>query len=470
MGDQQRGRIFRIATEGSDYSVPEFDLITPRGAIEMFTGPNLNSRAQAWLRLQDWGPEAEQVLVTLWGSGNERYRARALWLLSKLEDNGTDYIEQALADNNPDIRITGLRAARQLKVEIIPYIRKLVQDPAPEVRREAAIALHRTDAYEAADLWTQLALQHNGNDRWYLEALGIGAAGQWDRFFGKWLEEVGSEWNTPAGRDIIWRSRADAAVPLLAQIIKDPSIDAEEKPRYFRAFHFHTSSEKEDELIGVLQETLPNQQWLNTMALKELDPSVLQRSTVVQKALEEALVSAKGTQEYLDLVEHYELENRNEELLALMRSYPDSSLGIRASQLYAAAAETLSDPRRRDVRQLVSDQTGENQRPQVDLPPIPELANREGSPEKGREIFEQSCQICHRVNGQGIEFGPALDGIGEKLPRESLYDAILNPSSGISFGYEGYILTLKDSTEIAGIIQSETQSELILLSPGGYPA
>src|SRR5699024_9882798 len=85
-------------------------------------------------------------------------------------------------------------------------------------------------------------------------------------------------------------------------------------------------------------------------------------------------------------------------------------------------------------------------------------------------IFEQSCQICHQVNGQGTEFGPALTGISEKLPREGLYDAILNPSSGISFGYEGCVLTLKDGTEITGIIQSETQSELVLLSPGGYTA
>lgn len=554
MGDQQRGRIFRIAPEGSGYSVPEFNLDTPQGAVEAIKSPNMNLRARAWLKLDDWGTEAEPALAALWKSDNDRHRARALWLLGRLEAGGVNYIDQALADPNPDIRITGLRAARQLSdVDILSYVEKLVSDPAPEVRREAAIALHRIDASGGAEAWSQLALQHDGSDRWYLEALGIGAAGQWDRYFGKWLEEIGTDWNTQAGRDIIWRSRADAAVPMLAQIIKDPSIDLEEKPKYFRAFHFHDSSEKEDELISVLQANLPRQQQLNVMALKELNPLALKRSVDVRKALEEALATVKGTHEYLDLVEKFELKDRNKNLLSLMRSYPDSSLGIRAAQLSleqgglenirtvlegddekarmeviavlgntstaksvelletlfldeskdlsirrhgikalgaswdgeqrlvelaksgilpeplkAAAAEALADSWRGDVRQLAGELSGENQRPPLDLPAIAELVLEKGNPENGREIFEQSCQICHRVNGQGTEFGPALTEIGDKLPREGLYDAILNPNSGISFGYEGVALVLKDGTETAGIVQSETQSKLILLTPGGY--
>ncbi|GAA5521578.1 HEAT repeat domain-containing protein [Aliifodinibius salicampi] len=553
MGDQQRGRIFRIAPEGSNYEVPDFDLSTPQGAVEALKNPNMNLRARAWLQLHELGKKAEPALVDLWESENDRYRARALWLLSKLEGNGVDYIEQALADTNPDIRITGLRAARQLDIDIIPYIEKLVEDPAPEVRREAAIALHRNSSPQAAELWAQLALQHNGSDRWYLEALGIGAYGQWDRFFEAWLEEVGSEWNTPAGRDIVWRSRADAAVPKLAQIIQDSSIDVEEKSRYFRAFHFHDSSDKEEELIGVLEGYLPEQEQLNLMALKELDPSALERSSVVQRALNEALASAKGTHEYLDLVEKFELQNQNDELLSLMQSYPDSSLGIRASQLsldvggrefiqrvldgneeeekkkvitvlgntstpqsiemlefyfldennelemrreavkavgaswggeqrlvelvnggiipeslHEAAAEGLADSWRGDIRQLAKKLRGEGQGEEIDLPPVSDLVSREGNQERGKEIFEQSCQICHQVNGQGTEFGPALSEIGDKLPKEGLYDAILKPNNGISFGYEGYILSLEDGTEVAGIIQSETETEIVLLTPGGY--
>ncbi|MDZ7694105.1 MAG: HEAT repeat domain-containing protein [Balneolaceae bacterium] len=238
MGDQQRGRIFRIAPEDTPYNIPEYDLSTPESAVEALKNPNMNMRARAWLKLHSWGEQAEEALVNLWNSEDQRYRARALWLLSKLEDKGPDYIEQAINDDSSDIRVTALRAARQLGVDIIPYVEKLVDDSSPQVRREAALALHNNKSPEATGLWVELARQHDGTDRWYLEALGIGAANQWDRFFSAWQQEVGADWNTPGGRDIVWRSRAEAALPKLAQIINNPSIELVEKPKYFRAFHF----------------------------------------------------------------------------------------------------------------------------------------------------------------------------------------------------------------------------------------
>ena len=48
-------------------------------------------------------------------------------------------------------------------------------DDVVEVRREAAISLRFTKGSDAAKTWTRLALKYDGKDRWYLEALGIGA-------------------------------------------------------------------------------------------------------------------------------------------------------------------------------------------------------------------------------------------------------------------------------------------------------
>ncbi|MDZ7719736.1 MAG: PVC-type heme-binding CxxCH protein [Balneolaceae bacterium] len=551
MGDQQRGRIFRIAPEDVPYEIPEFDLSSPEGAVEALKNPNLNLRARAWLKLHEWDAEAEEVLAELWESDNQRYRARALWLLSKLESNGTEYIDEALQDDNEDIRITGFRAARQLDVDITPYIEQLSDDPSPQVRRELAIALHRNDSPEAAELWAQLAAQHDGNDRWYLEALGIGAATQWDSFFDAWLNEVEGNWNTPGGRDIIWRSRAEAAIPMLSELIKDPETELDDKLRYFRAFDFHSSSAKQEELISLLQTDLPSQDQIQLLALNHLNSSALE-SPIVKEKLDETLVTVQGTQDYLDLVEKFELETRHNELLRLMATYPDSSLGIRAANVslqnngeemiksvlqaddtqrqktvievlgYAqssrslqilrefmmneennleirqsavlafgsgwggeqqlfemvnndeipeplkfAVGQALSDSWRGDVQKVGNDLIGETAA-ESDLPPITELVSMEGDPQNGREVYARSCQICHQVNGEGINFGPALTEIGSKLPKEGLYDAILNPNAGINFGYEGYILTMNDGSQMAGIIQSETGPELTLLMSGGY--
>ena len=117
----------------------------------------------------------------------------------------------AIKDSDPDIRITGVRLARQLKLEPGMFIRPLLNDPDPAVRRECAIALHHSKAAEAAGLWAELATRHDGEDRWYLEALGIGADQNWDAFLDAYLSKVGDQWNSPVGRDIIWRSRAQDA-------------------------------------------------------------------------------------------------------------------------------------------------------------------------------------------------------------------------------------------------------------------
>jgi putative heme-binding domain-containing protein len=48
-----------------------------------------------------------------------------------------------------------------------------------------------------------------------------------------------------------------------------------------------------------------------------------------------------------------------------------------------------------------------------------------------------------------------------------MYEAILNPSAGISFGYEGWEVKMKDGTTWVGMVASETDGELVLKVPGG---
>ena len=105
----------------------------------------------------------------------------------------------------------------------------------------------------AAELWAELAYLHDGKDRWYLEALGIGADKNWDAYLDAYLKKVGDKWNSPAGRDILWRSRAKKTPELLAKILKDPATNEADQPRYFRAFDFLTGPEKEAALKSLLE-------------------------------------------------------------------------------------------------------------------------------------------------------------------------------------------------------------------------
>lgn len=104
---------------------------------------------------------------------------------------------------------------------------------------------------------------------------------------------------------------------------------------------------------------------------------------------------------------------------------------------------------------------------QQTLPPIADLAKKTGDAAAGKIAFDKVCIACHKVGDAGMDFGPGLSEIGSKLAKEALYTAILDPSAGISFGYEGLLLKLKDGSEALGFVASETEDELVLKVPGG---
>ena len=206
----------------------------------------------AWQSLHHMGMAAEPELQKMAASDNPIHRARALWLLGKFKGNGEKTVKQAIADKDANIRIVGIRLARQLKLDVSQYGESVVRDPSAQVRRELAIALRHSKSPMATNLWVQLAQQHDGKDRWYLEALGIASDGHADEYFAAWSKTVGDSWNTPAGRDIIWRSRASDATDFLVKILQDPDTPAEEHDHYLRAFDFHDGTKKEAALMSLL--------------------------------------------------------------------------------------------------------------------------------------------------------------------------------------------------------------------------
>ena len=255
MQDVEHGRLFRVVPQdfAAGYQAPKWDFSNPEGAIQALASPNQATRYLAWTALHQQGERAEPVLLkTLEQADNPRLQARALWLLGKLPGRGEKAVELALASKNPQLRVVGIRLARQLGQNMVTLVARHVGDESAEVRRELAIALRHQKAPEAARLWAQLAQKHDGKDRWYLEALGIAADKQWDTFLAAWLTEVGDGWSTPAGREIIWRSRARRTPEYLAKILTDPKTPPESFSRYMRAFDFLSGPEKDQALKTIL--------------------------------------------------------------------------------------------------------------------------------------------------------------------------------------------------------------------------
>ncbi len=253
--DVDRGRIFRLAPANAKYKTPKYDFSTPAGQLEALASPALSVRYMAFQAIQKSGKAAAPGLIKLAETSqkdNPRLAARALWALGKLPDQGQIAVKAALASGNPDLRIVGIRLARELGDDITT-LNDLVRDSSPEVRRELAVGLRHSKSPNAAAVWAELAAQYDGKDRWYLEALGIGAGLNWDACLAAYLTKVGDKWDTAAGRDIIWRSRAKQTPTLLAKIITADSTKEEDQPRYLRALDFLSGPEKEAALKAILE-------------------------------------------------------------------------------------------------------------------------------------------------------------------------------------------------------------------------
>src|SRR5436305_8708628 len=92
------------------------------------------------------------------------------------------------------------------------------------------------------------------------------------------------------------------------------------------------------------------------------------------------------------------------------------------------------------------------------------------SVDHGKSIFigqSASCIKCHQVSPtEGGLIGPSLVGVGAKYDRAKLIESVLYPSKQIFDGFQQTIIKTKDDDVIAGIIKSESDTEITLYDSG----
>ncbi|MFM9960755.1 MAG: PVC-type heme-binding CxxCH protein [Planctomycetaceae bacterium] len=360
MGDADKGRLFRVAPPKSPYGkFPKADVSTVEGAIAALKSPNEATRYLAWTALNEMGKKAR--LDALEGmfhvvgrvDPNPLHRARALWILSKLADKelAQSFVMIGLADKSEDVRLAAIRAARELRIEefFVSCLEHAAKDPSPQIRRECLVSLRHLKSPKKAELWAKLAMQHDGKDRWYLEALGIGAGNDWDACLMAYLKHPARA-TAPAGTDpafievmkskraafldILWRSRSGMTPELLAKVVTDPSTPASDAPRYLRAFDFlPASKEKDDALVQLAFATSgdePKVALVSAEALNRLKGFDVSKNEPQKAALNRVLDSLKGQPQFLTLVEKFNVTDRYPDLLALAQAKPDDQIGIDA--------------------------------------------------------------------------------------------------------------------------------------------
>lgn len=345
MGDHVQGkimgRIYRVSSSATVADPPKLDLSSISGAIAALVSPNRATQYAAWNSLHQADARAESELLKLWKNENPRFRARALGLLTQIKGSENKYLAEGLSDTDANVRICAVRLSKMLATsrgldttpleENRDLITRLIHDPSPQVRRQIAVSL--ANSKDGATLWTPLALQYDGKDRWYLEALGIGARGNDDACFDAWLAAVGDKWNTPAGRDIIWRLRSAKAASFLSKILQDESLSDVEKPRFLRAFDFLPETPEKTESLVQLASLGKESELLAVEALQRLKNSPAKNSPAVKAALESMLAATKGTARFVDLVRDFQVKGQGASLLEFIAKAPSSPEAIEATKV-----------------------------------------------------------------------------------------------------------------------------------------
>jgi len=195
--DQTTGRIFRVASKGKKSQRVKVDFATTPGLIAALKSPTIATQdaARRCLIERKSIPVFRYLRATLEldqpAHGKPHERARALWVLRGMV-NDDWIIQNALKDADPRIReqvvrmlgrdcrdngkVVYTKPETKQPAAAIAHLRALlamVDDPDPGVRRELILALRNVPTDKVGNALKKLAASWDGQDRWYLEALGL---------------------------------------------------------------------------------------------------------------------------------------------------------------------------------------------------------------------------------------------------------------------------------------------------------
>jgi putative membrane-bound dehydrogenase-like protein len=94
-----------------------------------------------------------------------------------------------------------------------------------------------------------------------------------------------------------------------------------------------------------------------------------------------------------------------------------------------------------------------------------------GAAKNGEAAFHNSrkaaCARCHRVGGLGGSLGPALDGVGAKLGRAQMVEAVLYPSRQILHGFQQVTVMRNNGESATGLLLKDDAETLVVVDTAG---
>jgi putative membrane-bound dehydrogenase-like protein len=465
------GRIYRITPKNKKITSPTYNLKTTAGQIQALQSPAINVRNTGFELLKNKGKKAVKPVQQLLEDINPYHQARAVWLLAQLGNKGIVEVEKLLDHANPDIRITAFRALKQAKSDnLLTYIAKLAQDNSPAVRREAAVALWDVPLEKSQAIITDLVNGYDGKDRWYLEALGMALEGKEEIIYPKLTANAGEpvQWDEKTA-NLVWRLHPVASVDALKSRANAAELPAEERKKALVALGFIKDGKAAQAMTELSKSTLPDvaeqaywwlkfrqgNDWMallnweetladDQLALREkmytLQQQMLDKNKPATARTEAALEMAKdkiGGQMLITLVSDKKLPaDLNEAVSTAIFLNPDQTVRVLAGDYFSRPGNA----------KLVS---------------VKQITQLQASVDQGKMIFQKNCSTCHKHGDKGGEIGPELTQIHNKFDKTGLLDAIINPSAGMAFGYEPWLIKTKKGSSFYGFLMADGPTVVI---------
>jgi putative heme-binding domain-containing protein len=479
-----QGRILRVARRGSWARPVKVGLGTIERQLDALDNPAINVRYQAAMGLRQRGDAALPRLVRMLAERDKpRRRARAVWLLAQMGDRGAAAVENALNDPDENIRITAIRALRQVDHRVLDHLAERAGDTSSAVRREVAIALRDVPFDQAKPILLALAEGIDGKDRCAVEAFGIGCDGKEEQIYPELIDRLDARdplnWSE-ATAAIAWRLHPRAAIDALAQRARAFSLTPEQRDKAVTAIAFikdpraaeamvRLSSFAPDEVRAAAKWWLghhADSDWSDFAAAKPFATTqpgadALKRLDADKKAMLDENASAKQrAKAAMKLATDAE---GGKFILSL------AAEGKFPKDLVAHVSEPIYHNPDFGVRALASEYFPRTTSAGAKLPPMNELVAMKGDAGRGRHVFFSAtagCARCHSFAREGREVGPDLTSIRTKYARRELLDSILNPSAAILMGYESWIFKTKSNQVYSGFILADAENVIIKESSG----
>lgn len=464
------GRIYRITPKDRKLAPQDIDLSTIDGQLEALRSPAVNVRYTGMELLKSAGREILPSVKALLDDRNPYHKARAIWLLSQLGEEGLAEVESLLGDNDADTRLVAFRALRASKPGgVIQHARRLQADASPCVRREVAIALRDFPLEAKKDVLLQLAKSYDGKDRWYLEALGAAMESHASFFYQELLGMFKAS-GVPADRwdeslaSFVWRLHPPEAVGALKTRASAAALTDQQRSDALTALAFiHTPNavramvdlSKDENKFVADQATY----WLTFRQGNEWFALWDWRKTGIDLEHERRLSSLKVRRNVI-LDAQMPMHEKRRAVREMTRDLAGVQMlmGIIAeeklpTELYPFVEELIArhDDESVRIHAAASFKSGEKRSTFSSA----SIARMKGNAVQGGALFGKTCASCHRVNGKGANIGPDLSSIKTKFDRETLLNEIIDPDAGIVFGYEAWTISLTDGQSFFGFVVAD---------------